>query len=76
MKIELERLLCAIPKNKENAIHNEELAKQFGVSMHTIKTPVQEARDIGIPIVSDSNGYWYTDDRNELKVFVNSMEKQ
>lgn len=76
MRIELEKLLCAIPKGKENAVHNDELAKQFGVSIHTIKKQVQDARNKKIPIVSDSHGYWLTDDRDEIKAFIGSMEKQ
>lgn len=72
---DLERLLCAIPKGKENAVHNEELAKQFGVSIHIIKKQVQEARNKGVPIVSDYHGYWITDDRAEIRAFIESMEK-
>ena len=30
----------------------------------------------GIPIVSDKRGYWLTDDRTELKEFIDSMEIQ
>lgn len=70
------RVICAIPKGKDNAIHTEELARQFGVSMHIIKKYVQEARDCGIPISSDKNGYWLTNDRAELQKFVDTMEKQ
>lgn len=76
MKTELERLLCAIPKGKENAVHNEELANQFGVSIGVIKKQIQEAREQEIPIVSAKDGYWQTDDREELQDFINSMEKQ
>ena len=76
MRKDLERILCAIPKGKCKAIHNGELAKQFGVSIHTIKKHIQEARMQGIPIVSDTSGYWITDDREELKAFIDSMEKQ
>ena len=76
MRNDLERILCAIPKGKDKAIHNEELAKQFGMSIHTIKKYIQDARMQGIPIVSDKSGYWITDDREELKAFIDSMEKQ
>ena len=76
MRKDLERILCAIPKGIEKAVHNEELANQFGVSIHTIKKYIQEARMQGIPIVSDKSGYWITDDREELKTFIDSMERQ
>lgn len=76
MRNDLERILCAIPKGKDKAIHNEELAKQFGMSIHTIKKYIQDARMQGIPIVSDNSGYWITDDREELKAFIDSMQKQ
>ena len=76
MRNDLERILCAIPKGKDKAIHNEELAAQFGMSIHTIKKYIQDARMQGIPIVSDKSGYWITDNREELKTFIDSMEKQ
>lgn len=76
MDNKLERLLCAIPKGKENALHNEELARQLGVSPTKVKRMIQDAREQGMPIVSSKCGYWITEDREELKVFANSMEKQ
>ena len=76
MRKDLVRILCAIPKGKEKTVHNEALAKQFGVSIHTIKKYIQEARMQGISIVSDKSGYWITDDREELKAFIDSMERQ
>ena len=75
MTIELEKLLCAIPKGKENAVHNEELAKKFGVSTTKIKNLIHEAREHGVPIASGMLGYWITEDREEIQKFVNSMDK-
>ena len=76
MRNELEKIVCAIPNGKDNAVHNETLANQFCVSIHTTKKAIQEARMQGVPVVSDKSGYWITNDREELRTFIESMQKQ
>ncbi len=69
-------VLSVIPKGKENAIHQQELAKILGLNMWQVKKAIQKERRNGAVILSDQNGYWISDDKEEIKAFLVSMRKQ
>lgn len=65
-----------IPTGKENAIHQEELARVLGVSTAMAKIMVREARQNGVVILSGVQGYWIPKDDTERKRFVATLKKQ
>lgn len=66
----------SLPKGKENAIHQKELAQFLGVTSATIKIMVKEARQQGVQIISGNGGYWIAKDDLEKKEFVAIMRKK
>ena len=71
-----EMILTLIPKGRANAIHLGELCNRLKVSEHTIKCGVRALRKKGNPIVSDIEGYWITEDKQEIADFIIRMSKQ
>lgn len=72
----IEKLLAVIPKGKENAIHLNALSDALGVKESTAKKYVQEARRNGLMICSGQEGYWITDNSDEIRVFETTLHKQ
>ncbi len=65
-----------IPLGKENAIHQEELAKILGVSCGKAKLMVKDARNNGAEIISSVRGYYFPKDDEERKEYVKTQKKQ
>ena len=65
-----------IPQGRENAVHQNELALRMGCSAAAVKYAVRKARRAGEPIMSGTEGYWYTNNRCEMQAFTKSMTKQ
>lgn len=63
------------PKGRENALHQKELAEILDISPQEVKELAIKGREIGVPILSDSCGYWFSDNKEEIQKFVNSHEK-
>lgn len=72
----LDRLECIIPKGKENAIHQEELARRLGTTADNAKKLVRLARAQGLQILSGKCGYWIAENDAEKSEFVNLMRAQ
>lgn len=71
--VELQKV---IPIARENAIHLNEAARKMKISQDGFKRLVRMARKEGAFILSDSSGYWQSEDRAEIQEFIDSMEKQ
>jgi biotin operon repressor len=69
-------ILELIPKGRENALHQEQLAEILGVSRDTVKSLVRKARKNGAEILSGISGYYYPKDDEERKAFVYTLSKQ
>lgn len=72
----IELLKAVIPRGKENAIHLLPLSEKLGVSDHTAKKYVQAARRNGLMICSGQDGYWITDNSDEIRAFETTLHKQ
>ena len=71
-----EKLLEVIPVGRFNAIHLKDGALKMGVTEGGFKNLVRKARKDGAFILSDTCGYWQSDDRAEVQAFLDSMDKQ
>ena len=71
-----EILKSAIPVGKNNAIHQQELAKRLHITPAEVKQLVRTARQQGLQILSGVQGYWFAENESEKKEFVNIMHKQ
>lgn len=69
-------LVCALPVGKENAIHQEPLAKLLGVSCTALKKLIRSARNEGVHIMSGKQGYYRPKDNNERRQFISNLQKQ
>ena len=74
--VNFERLKSAIPVGKNNAIHQQELAKRLRITPADVKQLVRTARQQGLQILSGVQGYWFAENESEKKEFVNIMHKQ
>lgn len=59
-----------IPVGKENAIHLPELAEQMRKNERSLQVMIRNARLEGLPILSDSSGYWISNDKEEQRAYV------
>ena len=59
-----------IPVGKENAVHLPELAKLMRKNQRSLKILIRNARLEGMPILSDSSGYWISNDKEEQYAYV------
>lgn len=69
-KNQYEKLLSALPSSKEDAVTMTELSKRLEVSPRDVRQYVLNARKDGLPILSDEEGYWKSDDDRELENFI------
>ena len=51
-------ILAFIPKGRENAISNRELALQLKIDKRQVRQIIEDSRQRGNPICSDDCGYW------------------
>lgn len=65
-----------IPKGKENAVHLPELCRVLDMAPTAFKKAVKELRQQGEPILSGRAGYWYSEEPEEIRDFVDSLGKQ
>lgn len=63
------------PKGRENALHQKELAEIHDIKPQEVKELAIKGRIIGVPVLSDSCGYWVSDKKEEIQKFVHSHEK-
>lgn len=73
---EIERVVAAIPKGKENAIHQLELSAALQLHPSAVKKCVKQARQQGSPILSSSKGYWLSESKEETAQYVQMMRRQ
>jgi len=76
--IKCAKLICraTLGKGIHNALHIRDLSLIWGVDSPKVKDIVQLARHHGERILSDTHGYWYAENTDEVKRFIASMEKQ
>lgn len=64
-----------VPVGKENAIHLPELAERTRKNQRSLKILIRNARLEGIPILSDSTGYWISNDKEEQRAYLAMVTK-
>ena len=69
-------LMRVVPVGKNNAIHQQELARLLGCAPVTVKNMIRAARKAGVPILSNINGYWIAENDKDKKEFAAVMRKQ
>lgn len=57
----------------EKPIKGSDLAEHFGISGIKVRKAVNAARCSGVPICSSSNGYYYSEDKEQIRKTVDSM---
>ena len=63
------------PKGRENALHQKELAEINEIKPQEVKELAMKGREYGLPILSDSCGYWISDDNEEIQKYIRTHEK-
>jgi len=53
-----------------------ELAERMGVSQRVVELQVYEARHQGKAIMSDSDGYWLTDDPQQVRLMAARLHRR
>lgn len=71
-----DKLLSLIPIGRENAVHQNVLCNMMGVSTCVLKSLIKKLRMSGHAIVSDTDGYWISEDTQEIADFIARMSKQ
>ena len=69
-------IIEVIPKGKENAVHMPVLCRVLGMAPTAFKKAVKELRQQGEPILSSRAGYWYSEEPEEIRGFVDLLGKQ
>ena len=64
-----------LPKGKDNAIHQKDLAERMNVKPNIVKLLVRKARREGYEICSCRNGYYLPVSDDERREFYNMMKK-
>lgn len=62
--------------SEAEAIKNRELRELFNLTDRQVRRVVNELRCEGVAICSSSEGYWYSDDRADIKRTIHKMEAQ
>lgn len=63
-----------IPEGKENAVHLKDLKEILHLSGRCVREQIEQARRHGVPVLSDCvNGYWRSNDADEILRFHRSM---
>lgn len=66
-----------LPTGKENAISSIRLMERYNISdERVLRKYVEQERKDGALILSCSKGYYKSDNREDVKEFVNIMEKR
>jgi len=71
-------ILDYIPKGRNNAISRQDLEQLTGLSDRAIRKEIKKLVQKGIPILSSSQskGYWYSDDIEELENFIKESKNR
>lgn len=64
-----------IPKGKQNAISNKELAHRMNTTARVVRKLIEEARQNGEPICSGDEGYWIGD-REDIRRTLKRLYSQ
>jgi biotin operon repressor len=75
MEIE-KQLLDRIPRTHSKAVHLAALSSELAISESQVKAIVKILRLQGIPVLSDSKGYWIAESEEERNEFTEQMKKQ
>lgn len=69
-------ILNHIPHGRENAVNLGTLCDRLGVGPTAIKKAIREERKKGTPILSGREGYWISNDKEEIERFNNVLRGQ
>lgn len=73
--LDTDKLLSLLPRGKEHAIKQPELAALYGKTPTELKADIRAARKDHL-ICSSPRGYWLPGSVAECEVFISMMEKQ
>lgn len=65
-----------IPHGRENAEHLESLCSSLSMAPTAVKGAIRKARKEGVAILSGREGYWISDDPEEIERFTAVMKSQ
>lgn len=65
-----ESLEILLPSEKEDSVSMQELSKVMDISPRELRQFVLDARQKGLLILSDSKGYWESEDEKEVEKFI------
>ncbi|MBQ0165359.1 MAG: HTH domain-containing protein [Bacteroidales bacterium] len=71
-----EALRDILPRAKEYAVKSPELERRLGVSGAYIRRAVNSLRSNGVPVCSDSNGYWISVDPVEIRATITQLNSR
>lgn len=74
-KIRISIIAKYFPKGRDNALHQKEIADIHDIEPQDVKELAKKGREYGLPVLSDSCGYWISNDDEEIRSFVKSHEK-
>ena len=57
----------------DHPIKGKDIASHFGISGIKVREEVNMARCAGVPICSSSSGYFYSNDKDQIRKTVDSM---
>lgn len=64
-----------IPKGRENAVHAAVLKQKWGLkSERDVRLVIQKLRESGVLIATDANGYYITEDPEDLLRFYRTQK--
>ena len=71
----MERLVNYIKKHgsKDNPIPNNKISTFLDISEQMVRKKINKARCEGIPICASNEGYWYSDDKEDILDTVKSL---
>ena len=70
MKVATEQYMYTLPIGRENAVHQQDLCRRWGVNARTVRAIIEELRLGGAFIVTGQEGYYLTDDPEEIEAYV------
>ena len=62
--------------SEDTAINSRELSEMFNITNRQLRNIVTTLRQEGNPICSSSNGYWYSNEPEDLSKTIHRLEAQ
>lgn len=69
------KLISVLPNKREDSSSMKELSDKLGMTTREVRQYILEARNKGLLILSDEEGYWESDDEDEIREFISKRIK-